>query len=96
MEFGVAEGDSNANLAALWGDRRSASSHAIPFGGSKRKFANAEVGTFACEPLHIPGVEIVEGYFEESLTPERAARVGRVAFASLDTDLYSATSCALK
>ncbi|MGD0731137.1 MAG: TylF/MycF/NovP-related O-methyltransferase [Terracidiphilus sp.] len=65
------------------------------FQGLTEKFENAEVGTFACEPPRIPGVEIVKGFFEDSLTPELAARVGRVALASLDADLYSSTLCAL-
>ena len=41
-------------------------------------------------------MHIVEGYFEDSLTPELARRVGRVALASLDADVYSSTLCALR
>jgi hypothetical protein len=40
-------------------------------------------------------VEIVKGFFDQSLTPELATRVGRVALASLDADLYSSTMSAL-
>ena len=36
------------------------------------------------------------GYFEDSLTAELADRVGKIAFASLDADLYSSTLCALR
>jgi macrocin-O-methyltransferase TylF-like protien len=36
-----------------------------------------------------------QGFFEDSLTSGLAQRVGKVAFASLDADLYSSTLCAL-
>jgi hypothetical protein len=65
------------------------------FEGLREKFENAEVGTFKIEPPVIAGVEIVKGYFEDSLTDELRKRVGRVAFASLDADLFSSTICAL-
>jgi len=95
MEFGVAEGASTRTL------RRAAASKKRVFAcdsfkGLREKFENAEVGTFACEPPRIRGVDIVEGYFEDSLTTELSSRVGRVAFASLDADLYSSTICALR
>lgn len=41
-------------------------------------------------------MEIVEGYFEDSLNSTLAERVGPVAFASLDADLYSSTLCVLR
>ena len=66
------------------------------FEGLSEKFENAEVGTFAADPPKIAGVEMVVGYFENSLTPELAKRVGSVAFASLDADLYSSTMTALR
>jgi hypothetical protein len=95
MEFGVAEGSSTRIL------RRAARSHKRLFGcdsfeGLPEKFENAEVGTFACEAPKIAGVEIVKGSFEDSLTHELSSRVGRVALASLDADLYSSTICALR
>ena len=65
------------------------------FKGLPEKYENLGVGAFACAPPSIPGVHIIEGYFEDSLTPELAQRVGRVALASLDADLYSSTLCAL-
>jgi Macrocin-O-methyltransferase (TylF) len=96
IEFGVAEGGSTRILRGA--SRRSGKRvfACDSFEGLQEKFENAEVGTFACEPPKIPGVEIVEGYFEKSLTPELASRVGRVALASLDADLYSSTICALR
>src|SRR4029079_8985852 len=66
------------------------------FQGLPERYENAGVGAFACTPPTIPGVHIVEGFFEDSLTPELAARVGRVALASLDADVYSSTLCALR
>ena len=103
VEFGVAEGGSTRVI------RRTASTceRVFPssakkeiyacdsFKGLRERFENAEVGTFATKPPDIPGVHIVEGYFEDSLTPELANNVGRVAFASLDADLLSSTLCAL-
>ena len=65
------------------------------FEGLSEKYENAEIGAFACEPPRISGVEIIKGYFDDSLTEELADRVGQVAFASLDADLYSSTLCAL-
>jgi Macrocin-O-methyltransferase (TylF) len=96
MEFGVAEGDSTRTLRRALGRSDKRLFACDSFEGLPEKFENAEVGTFACEPPKIPGVEIVKGYFEKSLTPELASRVGRVALASLDADLYSSTICALK
>jgi hypothetical protein len=66
------------------------------FKGLPEKYENAEVGAFACEPPVIPGVELVIGYFNESLTPALAQKVGPIALASLDADLYSSTQCALR
>jgi hypothetical protein len=103
VEFGVAEGHSTRSIrralnATQWpqlvGPRRTIFA-CDSFEGLPEKFERAEVGTFACEPPKIRGVEIVKGYFEDSLTDELARRVGVVAFASLDADLYSSTTTAL-
>jgi predicted O-methyltransferase YrrM len=96
VEFGVAKGESTRILRRALGHSDKRIYACDSFEGLREKFENAEVGTFACEPPRIRGVEIVKGYFEDSLTPELAARVGRVAFASLDADLYSSTLCALR
>ena len=96
IEFGVAEGHSTRVLRR---SSRRSGKHVFAcdsFKGLPEKFENAEKGTFACEPPRIRGVEIVAGYFEESLTEDLAKRVGRIALASLDADLYSSTMCALK
>jgi hypothetical protein len=96
IEFGVAKGGSTRVLRRALGRSEKRIFACDSFQGLTEKFENAEVGAFACDPPRIPGVEIVKGFFEESLTPELAARVGRVAFASCDADLYSSTMCALK
>ncbi|HEX3484814.1 MAG TPA: TylF/MycF/NovP-related O-methyltransferase [Micropepsaceae bacterium] len=105
VEFGVATGSSTRVLAREI--RRARRSLFDPFGqkklfaldsfeGLREKFENADVGTFAGEMPNIPGVIFVKGYFEETCTDELRNRVGRVAFASLDADLYSSTIFALK
>jgi hypothetical protein len=104
IEFGVAQGDSTRAirriLDRLERDVPAAARKTIfacdSFKGLPEKFENAEVGTFAGEPPRIRGVEIVEGYFQDSLDEGLARRVGKVAFASLDADLYSSTLCALR
>ncbi len=65
------------------------------FEGLRERYESVEAGHFACEPPQIDGVEIVKGYFEDTLTPELALAVGPVAFAHLDADLYTSTTCAL-
>jgi hypothetical protein len=65
------------------------------FEGLPEKFEQCNVGTFKTEPPHLPGIHIVKGYFENSLTPKLAREIGKVSFAHLDADLYSSTMCAL-
>lgn len=104
IEFGVAQGESTRAirriLDRLERDDPAAGRKEIfacdSFKGLPEKFEKAEVGTFAGEPPRIPGVEIVEGYFHDSLDQALARRVGKVALASLDADLYSSTLCALR
>ena len=104
VEFGVFEGASTRVLRHVLNRLEQVRARKVQkqifacdsFEGLSEKFENLEVGTFACQPPNIQGVEVVEGYFEESLTPELARRVGKVAFASLDADLYSSTTCALR
>lgn len=104
IEFGVAEGNSTRWIrkivtelerTQLLGNRKRIYA-CDSFKGLTEKYEKAEVGTFACEPPDIPGVELVIGYFNESLTDELASKVGPVAFASLDADLYSSTITALQ
>jgi hypothetical protein len=104
IEFGVAKGRSTRvirrTLTTLerfkLPNRRKKIFACDSFKGLPEKYENAEVGAFACKPPKIHGVEIVEGYFQDSLTDALARRVGKVSIASLDADLYSSTLCALR
>jgi Methyltransferase domain len=103
LEFGVANGDSTRTISKTVrrlertqvGESPKKIFACDSFEGMPEKYENLEVGYFACKPPRIRGVEIVKGYFQTSLTPELAQRVGRVALASLDADLFSSTLCAL-
>ena len=103
VEFGVAKGNSTRviqstarKMERYYGAESRKRIYACDsFEGLPEKYENAEVGAFACNPPDIKGVQIVKGYFEDSLTDELAAQVGTVALASLDADLYSSTLCAL-
>jgi hypothetical protein len=104
VEFGVAKGASTRVLRQSL--RRLQRTQVVgprkrifafdSFEGLPRRFENLEPGAGACDPPRIRGVEIVRGTFEESLDSALAARIGRVALASLDADLYSSTLCALR
>jgi hypothetical protein len=104
IEFGISQGGSTRVLrqtlrqlrrGQLLGPRKQIFA-CDSFKGLPERYENLDIGAFACTPPNIPGVHIVEGYFEDSLTPELARRVGRVALASFDADLYSSTICALR
>ena len=104
IEFGVFKGHSTRVLrrtlrqlqrGQLLGPRKEIFA-CDSFRGLPEKYENLEVGAFACAPPSIPGVHIIEGSFEDSLTPDLAERVGRVALACLDADVYSSTLCALR
>lgn len=104
VEFGVAEGastrvlrdelDSLVQQQPVIGRRQVFACDS--FRGLPEQFETLEPGTFACNPPDIDGVELVVGYFQDTLDDELAARVGQVALASLDADLESATLCALR
>ncbi|MGD0638735.1 MAG: TylF/MycF/NovP-related O-methyltransferase, partial [Nitrososphaerales archaeon] len=104
IEFGVADGTSTRiirnELLRHQVGKLSGQTKRIyacdSFEGLPQKFENAEVGAFAGPIPRIPGVQIVKGYFDDSLTPELAETVGPVALASLDADLYSSTTTALR
>lgn len=104
IEFGVAEGQSiraiRDRVRACEAGKAGGESKRIfgcdSFKGLPEKFERLDVGAFACQPPQIDDVEIVEGYFADSLTPELARRVGAVSLAFLDADLYSSTRCALE
>jgi hypothetical protein len=104
VEFGVAEGNSTRLIrrvaTACEGNSPPDATKEIyacdSFEGLRERFEKAPIGAFKTTPPDIPGVKIVKGYFEDSLTEALRARVGVVAFASLDADLFSSTLCALR
>src|SRR5262249_28675404 len=105
IEFGVATGASTRVIrrtlrrerSRWFGDHNDKTIFALDsFEGLREKFENAGVGTFAGAVPKIPGVVFVKGYFENTCTEELRQRVGRVAFAHLDADLYDSTLCALR
>jgi hypothetical protein len=105
VEFGVADGSSTRVIQRTLRRQRLGWFNLSPkkeifaldsFEGLREAFENAPVGAFAQPVPSLPGIQIVKGYFEESCTPALAKRVGRVAFAHLDADLYSSTLCALR
>jgi hypothetical protein len=105
VEFGVADGSSTRVIQRTLRRQRLGPFNLSPkkqifaldsFEGLREAFENAPVGAFAQPAPKLPGIEIVKGYFEDTCTPELAKRVGRVAFAHLDADLYSSTLCALR
>jgi predicted O-methyltransferase YrrM len=104
IEFGVAHGASTRVLRdeldrlrrqqPQIGDRRLFACDS--FRGLPERFETLAPGTFECEPPRIRGVDLVVGYFDDTLDDALARRVGRVALASLDADLESSTVCALR
>ena len=104
VEFGVAEGNSTRLIRRVATECEANGPPEIKkqiyacdsFEGLREPFENAPIGAFKTTPPTIPGVEIVKGFFEESLTETLRARVGVIAFASLDADLFSSTLCALR
>ncbi|MEU9246926.1 TylF/MycF/NovP-related O-methyltransferase [Streptomyces sp. NPDC048385] len=105
VEFGVYQGDSTRTIRRVLDQYtprilnpfvpRKRVYACDSFEGLPDKYERLGAGHFACRPPRIPGVEIVKGYFEDSLTDELARRVHGVSFAHLDADLYSSTLCAL-
>lgn len=105
IEFGVADGSSTRvirrtlnrmrwNLFVPFRHKRIFACDS--FEGLPEAFESAPVGAFAQAVPKIPGVIFVKGYFDKTLTPELQARIGQVAFAHLDADLYSSTKTALE
>lgn len=104
MEFGVWRGSSTrilqrtlrqCQLAEFGGPHKRVYA-CDSFEGLPEKYEKLEPGVFKTKPPRLLGVKMVKGYFQDSLTPELAAKVKRVALASLDADLYSSTICVLR
>src|SRR5262249_4835978 len=104
IEFGVARGASTrvlrSELLRLRRQQRNVGRRRLfacdSFRGRAEQFETLVGGTFACEPPRMRGVDVVVGYFDDTLDDALARRVGRVALASLDADLESSTTCALR
>jgi len=102
MEFGSYQGHSVRHLRAelwrdkLWGRQLGTRIYACDsFRGLPEDYENLPAGTFATRVPTLRGIRIVEGFFEDSLTPQLAAEVRRVSLAHLDADLWSSTATAL-
>jgi hypothetical protein len=103
IEFGVYQGRSTRTLrdelwlARLWDPRqRGKRIYACDsFRGLPESYENLPAGNFATPVPRLAGVRLVEGFFENSLTPELAGEVGRVSLAHFDADLHASTACAL-
>jgi len=104
VEFGVATGASTRVIKRTLA--RYGQPWFVPFGGKaifaldsfeglREQFENAPVGEFKGEVPRISGVQFVKGYFEDTCTDALQRRIGKVAFAHLDADLYSSTKFAL-
>jgi Methyltransferase domain len=104
VEFGVFEGASTRVIrdelwrAALWEprQRRKRIFACDSFRGLPGRYERLAPGTYATSVPVLRGVEIVNGFFEDTLTESLARRVGRISFAHFDADLYSSTRCALE
>src|SRR5262249_23229120 len=78
LEFGVAEGHSTRTIRRVLSrynrfnrllGRKKEIYAFDSFKGLREKFEKLEAGSFACEPPRIRGTKIIEGYFEDTLTP---------------------------
>ena len=103
VEFGVFKGRSTRTLrdelwrTSLW-DRRQRGKRIYAcdsFRGLPEAYENLPAGNFATLVPRLTRVRVIEGFFEDSLTPELARSVGKVSLAHFDADLESATGCAL-
>jgi predicted O-methyltransferase YrrM len=103
VEFGVYQGRSTRTIrdelwiSRLW-DRRQRGKRIYAcdsFRGLPTAYENLPAGNFATPVPKLAGVRIVEGFFEDSLTPQLAREVGKVSLAHFDADLESSTGRAL-
>jgi predicted O-methyltransferase YrrM len=104
IEFGVYKGHSTRTIrdevwmSRLWDARlRGKRIYACDsFRGLPFAYENLPAGNFATPVPRLTGVRVVEGFFEDSLTPELAHEIRAVSLAHFDADLYSSTACALE
>lgn len=103
VEFGTWKGYSTRTIrdelwrSSIWdrAQRRKKIFACDSFQGLAEDYEHLAAGTFATQVPKLAGVRIVEGYFDDSLTPALATEVGAVSLAHLDADLYSSTVTAL-
>jgi predicted O-methyltransferase YrrM len=104
VEFGVWKGYSTRSIrdevwmSRVW-DRRQSRKRIYAcdsFKGLPASYENLPAGNFATLVPRLTGVRIVEGFFEDSLTPALAEEIGEVSLVHFDADLHSATACALE
>ena len=104
VEFGVYKGHSTRTIrdelwmSSLWDarQRRKRIYACDSFRGLPSEYENLPAGNFATPVPRLTGVRIIEGLFEETLTPRLAAEIGAVSLAHFDADLYASTACALQ
>ncbi|MEV0583669.1 TylF/MycF/NovP-related O-methyltransferase [Nonomuraea sp. NPDC050310] len=102
-EFGVWKGYSTRVIrdelwrARLWDlrQRRKRIYAFDSFQGLPEGYEHLPAGTFATPIPRLKGVRVVDGFFEDTLTPALAAEIGTISLAHLDADLESATTCVL-
>jgi hypothetical protein len=95
MEFGVFQGDSIRQIAALNPDR---TVYGFDwFQGLPEDWGRLlQKGTFACEVPQVPdNVRLVVGMFQDTLPDFLKKHRAKVSFVHIDCDLYSSTKCIL-
>lgn len=92
LEFGVASGETIsylANCVALGGRKIYGFDS---FKGLPEKWADYDVGHFACDPPDVPSnVELIIGLFADTIPPFLATHAGDAALIHIDCDLYAST-----
>jgi hypothetical protein len=96
LEFGVATGATIRYLATAPTLRGRTVYDFDSFRGLPEKWADYNVGHFACEPPEVPNnVELVIGLFADTIPPFLATHAGSAALIHIDCDLYSSTRTVL-
>lgn len=98
LEFGVYKGTTINHLASRWPKRKFYgfdSFRGLPeaWSGSRHSEVNFDRG--GKKPKVLPNVELVEGWFNETLPTFLASHPGPIAFLHIDCDLYSSTKTVL-
>lgn len=96
LEFGVASG-ATINYLAHTPSLRGRTIYGFDsFTGLPEKWADYDVGHFACDPPDVrPNVELVIGLFADTLPAFLATHDGNAALIHIDCDLYTSTRTVL-